>query len=192
MKLNQSKIEIQKAENSLMLMKESKTMIDFENNWRDFLISIEKAWIKSERECVDFRNKFQPWQGKFVKTRKNDPLLKYLKNARDVDTHSIEEIINKISGSLKLDALDWKKNLLIDKIEIVDGKITKYEGSQPLVVVEKPPTIQAKAFTNQGIIYLPPTFHIGKNIKESKNPIELAELGLKFYSNYLQLIEDTF
>jgi hypothetical protein len=192
MELNQSRIEIEKAKKSLNLMKESKTMLDFESNWRDFLIHLEKAWIKSERECLDFKNRFQPWQGKYVKIRRTDPLLKYLKNARDVDTHSIEEIVDKIPGSRTITTLNKQEPLFAKKLVIKNGEIIEYEGNQPLIIEDKPGRIDAKSFTNQGTIYLPPTYHLGKPLKHSKNPLEIAELGLEFYSKFLDEIEKKF
>ena len=192
MKLNQSRVEIQKAENSFQSMKDSKTLHEFETHWRDFIINIEKAWIKSERECQDFKNKFQPWQGNYVKSRRIDPLLKYMKNARDADMHSIQEIVEKINGSSSINPLNKKIGLHIDKLVIKNGKIVEYEGSQPLIIENKPAKIEAIPFVNQGTTYFPPTYHKGKSLKNPKNPIEIGGLALEFYSNYLNEIEKKF
>ena len=97
MDLSFSEKELKKAKMSLEKMKKIKSkddknlLIEFESNWIDFLINLEKIWKKSELECKHFST-FQPWQGKYKNERRKDPLLKYLKNARDADQHSIQPI----------------------------------------------------------------------------------------------------
>ena len=193
MELNHSKIELKKADKSFQQMKDSKTMDEYESNWRDFLNSLEKVWVKSKRECHGFKNKFQPWQGKFTKSRRIDPVAKYLKNARDADVHSIQEIVEKTAGSTTIRLADptvtsWK----VDKMVLVDGELVEYIGEQPLDQETHPAKVQAIPFTNQGVVFTVPTFHKGKQLNNPENPIELAELGLNFYSQYLDDIEKEF
>lgn len=192
MKLNFSRIELEKSKKNFEAMKNSKTLEEYEENWRDFVTNLEKVWIKSERECIEFKNKFQPWQGNFIKERRIDPLLKYVKNARDVETHSIQEIVEKRKGYTTINPLDNKKTLEIKNLVIENGKISFIESSQPLIVEQHSAKIIAIPFTNQGTVYLPPEFHRGLRLKNKSNPIEIAELALEYYENYLNEIEKNF
>ncbi len=62
-----------------------------EDEWRIYLNAIEKSWVKVARVCSHVSTKFQPSQGFYTKQRKKDPLLKYLKHARNSDQHSISK-----------------------------------------------------------------------------------------------------
>ena len=159
--------------------KENKDLlIDFESNWIDFLNNLEKIWKKSELECNNISN-FQPWQGSFKKERRRDPLLKYLKNARDADQHSIQPItIEK----------DYEINIISPK----EGQTFGFGEKIEIKTEIKEPRIETKAFKNRGVIYEPPLKHLNNKIKNPKDPIELAELGIIFYEEYLNKIKVKF
>lgn len=192
MKLTHSRIDLEKSKKNLEAMKVSKTLNEYEENWRDFLTNLEKVWIKSERECNDFKNKFQPWQGKFKNERRIDPLLKYVKNARDVETHSIQEIVEKQEGHTTINPLDRNQPLTIKNLVIGNGQISFDESSQPLVIENHKPKVIAISFTNQGTVYTPPHFHKETQLKNHNNPIEIAELAFNYYESYLDEIEKKF
>lgn len=192
MKLNFSRIELEKSKKNFEAMKNSKTLDEYEENWRNFVTNLEKVWIKAERECIEFKNKFQPWQGKFTRERRIDPLLKYVKNARDVETHSIQEIVEKQKGYTTINPLDKNKPLEIKNLIIANGKMSFTESSQPLIVEQHSAKIMAIPFTNQGTVYLPPEFHRGQRLQDKSNPLEIAELAIKYYENYLDEIENKF
>lgn len=192
MKLTHSRTDLEKSKKNLEAMKVSKTLNEYEENWRDFLTNLEKVWIKSERECNDFKNKFQPWQGKFKNERRIDPLLKYVKNARDVETHSIQEIVEKQEGHTTINPLDRNQPLIIKNLVIGNGQISFDESSQPLIIENHKPKVIAISFTNQGTVYTPPNFHRGTQLKNHNNPIEIAELAFNYYESYLDEIEKKF
>lgn len=75
-----------------MSLKAAENFEVFEEEWRHFLNCIEKVWDKVERSCQHVKNSFQPWQGKYANLRRKDMLLRYLKQARDADNHSIQEV----------------------------------------------------------------------------------------------------
>ncbi|TRX71254.1 hypothetical protein FNN09_07525 [Carboxylicivirga sp. M1479] len=171
-------------------MKKAKDLDEYETHWRNFLNDLEKVWIKSERECQDLKNKFQPWQGKFKRERRTFSLLKYLKNARDADVHSIHEIVEKSPGSTAINFAN-KKGGHIKEIKFENGAITKYEGD-PIVAKIKAPKIEACTFTNNGQTFVPPQNYRGVGLKNPRNPIELAQKGIEYYENYLEQIEANF
>ena len=192
MKLNFSRLELEKSKKNFEAMKSSKNLDEYEENWRDFVTNLEKVWIKSERECLEFKNKFQPWQGKFKNERRIDPLLKYVKNARDVDTHSIQEIVEKQKGYTTVNPIDNNKPLQIKNLLIANGEISFDESSQPLIMEQHTAKIVVIPFTNQGTVYLPPEFHRGQRLQDKTNPIEIAQLAINYYENYLNEIENKF
>ena len=184
MELIHSDRELKKAKKCLNEMKEIKSkenqnlLIDFESKWIDFLHNLEKVWKKAELECSNIQN-FEPWQGSFKSARRKDPLLKYLKNARDADQHSIQPITIKKDSEI---------NITSPK----DGAVF-YSGDAIKITSEiKNPRIETKPFKNRGVIYEPPIEHLGQKLKDPNDPIELAELGTKYYEEFLNKIREKF
>lgn len=66
-----------------------------------------------------------------------------------------------------------------------------YEGDPIVVVDHPPPTVEAVRVQNSGNWYNPPTTHLGKNLV-TKYPVEIAELGIKFYEEFLNEAEAKF
>jgi hypothetical protein len=185
--LQASKSELQRAKQSLTELKSSKDFKHFEDKWRDLLNYLEKCWIKSERECQHVKNKFEPWQGTFKALRRSDPLLKYLKQARDSDNHSVQEIIDKIPGHTTGKFLNPQGGH-IERMVFEKGVLKEYSGD-PMIIEFKPGKVEAKSVVNQGQTFTPPLYHRGRPLKNSKDPIEIAELGIGFYEDYLNQVE---
>ncbi|MFD0976764.1 hypothetical protein [Salinimicrobium gaetbulicola] len=190
MKLKQSRDELERAKQTVEKIKNSDSLDEYEELWKDFLHYLEKTWIKAERECQGFKNKFMPWQGKFKNLRRKDPLLKYLKNARDADVHSIQEITKKGKSSVTGNFVNPSGGY-IEKMVIKNGVIEEYKGD-PIIFEFSPGFVKAISFFNNNLLYDIPNYHRGEKVKNPDNPTELAELGIKFYADYLDKIEKEF
>jgi hypothetical protein len=181
MKLSFSEKELIKAKKYLdeMKAKEDKNLLmEFKSNWLNFLIYLERVWNKSEEEYTKFPN-FQPWQGKYIRERKKDSLLKYLKHARDTDQHSIQPITTEKGY----------------EVEIISpsNRFTFKEGESIRIEVDlKEPRIENESFINRDGHYEPPIEHLGKKISNPNDPIEIAELGFQYYEEYLKEIQAKF
>lgn len=187
--LKQPQSELSAASRSIDAMKTATTFEEFESEWREFLTCIEKAWNKTERVCQSQRDRFQPWQGKYQSLRKKDMLLRYLKQARDADNHSIQDIAELKPGYTGLNFADPRGGY-IKNLEIQNGQIVRYEGD-PAVLTIRPPHPVALPVKNSGQWYNPPTSHLGLPVADA-NPVSLAILGLKFYEDFLMSVEQEF
>lgn len=170
-------------------MRRAKSLEDFETEWRAYLNCIEKLWQKVERCCQHIRSTFEPWQGSYHRLRKKDMLLRYLKQARDADNHSIQDVTKIQPGSRGYRFLNPNGGY-IKRMEIRDGEVVHYEGD-PMIVEETPPQPVAVPVKNNGEWFNPPTSHLGQPVV-TQHPLALAELGLKFYSEYLAEVEKRF
>src|SRR5690625_6735723 len=56
---------------------------EYDRAWRDFLQAIDRTWNKVSARCKGER-KWKRFQSQYEKARKNDELLKYLSQARNV------------------------------------------------------------------------------------------------------------
>lgn len=184
------KRELNTAKRAIENMKNAQDFETLEDEWRIYLNSIEKAWVKAERVCSPVHTKFQPWQGFYAKQRKKDPLLNYLKHARNSDQHSIQESMNAkpASRSMYVEGADF---VHIDKLTIKDGEVVEYKGNKPLIVEDLPHRIELAPITDSGKLYQPPKVHLSKKIPWSA-PIDVAEFGLAYYLNFLAKIEKHF
>jgi len=189
MLLDAAKKEMAAAKRALTSMKAATSFDVFEEEWRDLLNCLEKLWNKVERGCQHKKDSFQPWQGKYSRERKKDMLLRYLKQARDADNHSIQEVAEVRPGHRTMNFVNPMGGY-IDHMEIRNGEVVSYRGD-PMIVADHPPTVEAVKVKNSGNWYNPPTSHLGKSVK-SKHPVLLGELGIKFYESFLNEAEEKF
>lgn len=188
--LRHAKANLLDAQNAINKMASAASFEDYESEWREFLGHLEKVWVKVERTCVPIQAKFQPWQGRFQALRKKDMLLRYLKAARDADTHSIQDLARMNHGHRSISFANPHGGH-IEHLEISGkGEIMTYKGD-PLLVTETPPQPVALPVKNSGQWYNPPAFHLGDAISNS-HPTELAKLGLHFYVGFVAEVERTF
>lgn len=177
------------AERAVQRMEEATKFEIFEENWRILLSCLEKAWIKTERSCQDIQNKFQPWQGKYARDRKQLMYLQYLKQARNADTHSIQIMTAVAQGYLGISAPNGGC-LQIDSLTTDANGNTIYRGS-PAIITERKPFPVAVRVENSGKWYDPPaTF--GDQFGTYSSPLHLAKAGLDYYKFFLQEAEKKF
>lgn len=185
--LRRSKWAMEGAERSLSDMKNAKSFEDFSHAWQTYLERLEKIWVKVERECQHVKSLFQPWQGKYASLRRNDPLLSYLYQARHADQHSIQPTAANSFGGLQLK---------IPPLGEVEIKVDHRTGQLQVIgaVLETctlPPALLLLPIENRGVKYSPPNEHLGEKIIET-GPVAVAEMGLRFYKDYLKQVEDKF
>jgi len=187
--LKHSKAELRAASRAIESMKRSDSMDRFESEWREFLTCLEKVWTKVERTCQPHRNTFQPWQGQFQALRKKDMLLRYLKQARDADNHSIQDMTEIKPGETTLNLVN-RGGGYIQNLEIRNGQIVSYQGD-PMVLKTTFPHPIAVPIQNNGVWYNPPTSHLGRPVL-NLHPVTLADLGIAFYSDFVGQAEGKF
>lgn len=71
------------------------------------------------------------------------------------------------------------------------GELIEYKGS-PIDLIFSPAQLKVKSFRNSSIEYSVPQIHNYQRIQDPEDPICLAELGVKFYADFLDQIEGRF
>lgn len=189
--LYHAKRELVAAEKAIERMSQSKSLEDLEDEWKNYLNAIEKNWVKTERACQHIRNKFEPWQGQFTRERKKDPLLKYIKHARNSDQHTIHECMEKKDASNSMYVEGGPGVTHIERLEIKDGKLVEYRGNKPLIIENLPNRIELLRVKDGSKWYNPPKSH--KQVKlHWSAPIDVAVLGLEFYRDFVKQTEEKF
>jgi hypothetical protein len=152
-------------------MRSASDFDSFEDAWRQYLVALQKVWIKTERSCQPVRESFEPWQGKFKRQRKKDQLLRYLEHVRNADQHSIQLILDDVPEQI-----------------VTAGGDKVYVGNDVVVIA---PRIELLPVEDRGVWYNPPAEHLGKVLAE-RGPLKVAELGLIFYAGFVGQAERKF
>ncbi|MCW8312064.1 hypothetical protein K7A41_12590 [Sphingobacterium sp. InxBP1] len=166
----------QELENSKRAFHQFKQMKVFEplnKDFQGFIMHLDLVFIKAERGCQDIKSKFQPFQGKYKKLRREDPLLSYLKNARDAINHDNATIYdfedtNILADIVKMTHKDGHGNEIIEEIPVFES------------------VIKLKKFKINNQEWLPPTMHLGQPLFCRADPTEVATLAFKFYEDFLK------
>jgi hypothetical protein len=178
-------------------MEAASDFLDFNRHWQDFLFRIERAWEAAER---DLRRQpgFQQWFSPYNQQRKKDPLLLFLAQARNAETHSVSPTLNKPIRFVFRDKYGHPFRLKginssIDKDGVVtvnvetaaEDSLLSYEAQ----LLPTPPVLQK--FRNYGVWYSPPKSHLGTRLA-SRHPVDIARLGHAFYSSFINEAEFRF
>ena len=141
----------------------------YEYAWRDFLRRIDRVWKKMKSVCTG-KPGWQTPASKIGHLRKTDSLLKYLIHARNVDEHTISDVVTEWNPNMQAKQfgtsvlLEWK------------------EWDRPLLAV-----------TDRGVCYSPPNQHLGQPLKTYRKKGEaesvlVARLALDFYFRQLSIV----
>lgn len=185
---DQPKNELAQARAAVDAMRSSKSLDEFEENWKEFLRRLERAWNKA---CAHFGKspKWNGWKGKHEALRKSDPLLSYLINARGADEHTVNEIVERKPGGIGINPAEGN-TLYIERMEINRGNIS-IKSPQRLKIEFLPAKTLLLPVVNRGRTYAVPTSHLGKAV-DPTNVISVAERGVEFYERLLSEAETFF
>lgn len=144
----------------------------FDSIWREFLQKIDRIWNKTQAAMHD-HPRWPQLESEINRLRNTDPLLLYLRQARNAEEHSVQSI-----------AADWNANLRLSQVEGNRIHAQWDPWNRSLLPVK-----------NRGITYQPPRDHLGKNIAGATEvgaaePIIVAELALQFYKDTLNRVVD--
>jgi hypothetical protein len=112
-----------------------------------------------------------------------------IKQARDADNHSIQDITAFQAGSRAMRFVNPRGGH-IKRMQISGGQIVHYEGD-PMIVEDHPPHPIAVRVKNHGEWFNPPSTHLGHPVP-NQHPVLLAELAHKFYSSYIDEVDRKF
>lgn len=185
------KQELQKARDARDLLEGAGTLPFIEEQWKEYLRRLERAWNKLEGH-YSRSPKWSGWQSRIVALRRTDPLLAYLKNARDVEEHSVVDITQTDEGELHINAAEPGGKLHIKKLVIgAGGQVEYFEAGSPFKMEHTGPKVRLVPVKNRSRTYDPPNRHLGQPI-DNGNLVAVMEAGLAFYEKALADAEAFF
>ena len=195
MNLINSQQDLDIAKNQIEVMATTKNFKVFYEAWENYLIRIERSWERAERILRD-RKGIQQWIKPYKVLRKKDPLLKYLKQARNAETHAVTNTMGldtKIAVKDKLGRPFTVRNIKTS-IENKTLNIDIDTGYDALFLYEANVIPSVPKFTkivNRGKRYNPPVTHLGNDVGNI-HPVDAAKNGLMFYQAFLAEAEKKY
>lgn len=176
--------ELTVARDAIEVMANATTFPDFEKSWQDFLFRLERTW-EIARHAVEVSGASgQSWLSANASLRRKDSLLRYLKHARDAETHAVEPTIENTLSISMSDALARPFRLDSVEVECKDG-VLSIDFQTPDGHLDWRPEIQPGdpqlvRFKTRGTWYNPPIEHLG-NVLVNIHPVAVAIMGHEFY-----------
>ncbi|AUO00415.1 hypothetical protein C0558_00915 [Serratia marcescens] len=186
MDIKPARKQLRFATSSFIAMQSAKNFDDFEMNWSNFLSYIEQVFDKVRIACSTMAKNYASFISPINAQRAGDPLLVYLKQARNAVHHGVQETAKQTPAHMRYEI--GAGNMVIENLEIEDGKPIKYSGNLPLETYVIPERIVAVDFDNRGVRYKVPASHLGKDLADN-HPLTLATLALDYYSDFLDKVE---
>jgi hypothetical protein len=184
-KMIDTKRDLEVAAKDLEQMAMSTTLSTFKTSWESFLFRLERAWERTERfvQAKSGRDA-QSWLTANAKLRRTDPLLQYLKQARNTETHAISPSVESDKVISISDRFGRPFSLNDVKLSVDGNTLVIDLGSHDIGIdwtgrVE-PSDPKLQIIVNRRQRYEPPTRHLGNTIV-STHPVFIATLGLNFY-----------
>jgi hypothetical protein len=166
-----TKRDIDVAMRELEEMARATTLCELKTAWESFLFRVERAWERTERFVQQQSGgAAQSWLSTNAKLRRVDPLLQYLKQARNAETHAIASSVESdkvisitdrfgrpfIVNDVKLSVEGTTLVIDLNSLDIGIDWTGKVEPTNPklqqIVVRGKkydPPTRHLERFSNQ-------------------------------------------
>lgn len=180
---------LKRAEISLAALTKSDVPEEQAAHWSDFLTQIDRTWNKCE---AHFKKspKWHGWASKWGKLRTADPLLLYLRQARNVDEHTTDPIHEKRPGGVGIGPAKGD-SLYVHEMRIENGQITKLHTDVPVKFTIFSGQAGPVPVKNRGVTYSVPDSHLGKKV-DSPDFKTLASLAYDFYKSALTEAEAFF
>ena len=182
------------ARSEIEKMKSTISFSEFTEAWQNYLMRIEKVWEFVER-ALRGQPGFQQWYAPYNNLRRKDPLLIFLRQARNAEVHSATATVAK---PLKMAVVDrsgrgFQLNSISSRLE--NGTLTIDLDSPDILLNLNarliPTDPEVVRFKCRGKWYNPPWQHLKERIS-NLHPVYIASVGLDFYNVFLQESEFKF
>jgi hypothetical protein len=175
---------LDRAKAELVAMQKADSFKKMEEGWSNFLTMANRVYVKLE-QGAKVSGPSKGWFGLKRHERKVDPLLKYIKNARDVDEHGLQRITDRQDGGVgvKFPTATNDAPVRVKSGSIGGGQISfeLEDPNTPVVIEIVPSAVKLVEVINHGDRYQPPEEHMGQPISRihpvaHPHPVAVASL----------------
>jgi hypothetical protein len=155
----------------------------YEREWKNLLSALERLWGKANSHFGKSRE-WKAWSEEVVRLRRTDPVLRYLRVARNVDEHTIEPIADREVITKSLEAT---RTVSYDE----KGRIVPSPFAKPPRLIVTAHRMRLLSVKDRNETIPVPDSHLGSPI-EGHLPLVVAEAGVRFYADLLERAEKRF
>jgi hypothetical protein len=165
---------------SIETMRAAGNFQSFEDAWSDLLMAAAKIYTKLEQGSKT-GGPSAPWFGHKLHQRKNDPLLRYIRAARDIDYHGLEKVTERVPGSTKIGG-DFQLDGVINSAGPgTDLRVTPIGGVAPFVEISPARSQLVDIVHRDGMIPTPK-----QPDGSALSPLEAAEATRRYMTDMVQ------
>jgi len=184
--LTQARRELDVAHSALEKMAGAHDYNEIELQWENLLSRVERCWEKTVLELTP-KPKFGGIRSKYEGLRKTDPLLAYLKQARNANEHSLQ-IVLRADGS-RIAKLEGEGGGELVQILHIGNNVFRIiplndAARKGLKFYPRCKVLQVE---NRGAKFPEPKTHLGQNVPNDF--LIIGELGIEFYRKALDDIQ---
>ncbi|AIV76661.1 Uncharacterised protein [Burkholderia pseudomallei] len=182
--------DIKDAYGYLEEMRTAKTYHAYDRAWVNLLGALSRAWHRTGACIKPFPNiKYSALVDEATKLigEGGDELLVYLRMARNVREHGLEDITTHAPGRVEIGPPDGSNVTYVRHMEIRGGKITKLDAPNGAKIEFKPGRVIPTSIKVGGKEYPLPKTHLGKPILSSDAAV-FGLLGIVFYEQTINSI----
>jgi hypothetical protein len=171
--LQKARAAFARAQQDLAGLKASNDFPSIETHWETFLDNANKVFTRLEQAAND-TTKGKAWWGSQVYEWKKDPLLRYIRQARDATQHSIQEVAQPNPGrATRITDASFEELAEVHREAQKVGLPYAVLGGFEVVW----PHIEVLDVVNKGVTFPRPTEHLGKSVGAT-TPAEIGNLTL--------------
>ena len=167
---------------------------EFRPIWTEFLLAINAAFSKLEQGAKGCGSS-EGWYGRHKHTRRKDPLLSYLHQARNSDEHGISPVSRATPGGVAINPPEGSDR--IDHVSIDDDGVVAVransDGKMPLIEIRIGRIHLVEVYNDKFNDRFPvPNEHLGKPIEQVHDlggevgPLEVGAPGLTYVRKMLE------
>jgi len=176
--------EFQQAAESLESLKASVDFASAEKHWVAFLGSAHRLFTKLEAGSkTSFKSK--AWWGTQVRAWKEDSLLRYVRHARNVNDHTLQEIAQEVGSSTK-----WVQPTPEETANLSQAMNERNTAFAPIGMIEVVwAHVRVIEIIDRGTRYPPPWMHLGRPVFNI-TPANIGGLALEYMRSMLERAEE--
>ncbi|MBZ9874985.1 hypothetical protein LB542_29570 [Mesorhizobium sp. BR1-1-9] len=190
--VEKARVRVARAAAALERISNSSGFETFSEAWTDFLLAANSIFSIIEKGAANDA-KSRQWYGCKKKQGRQDPLVRYMVQARNADEHGIEPVAEHVPGHVAFGK--GGESVHIEKLSIRNGELVNAEihpvnGRLPTVEIQNPhPRLMPVIDDRYGIQQFDlPTEHLGSKIADV-SPRTLARLMMDYVTDLVNEAE---
>lgn len=191
-----TKRDLQLAAAEIEQMADARDLANLRSSWEIYLFRLERAWERTERAAQAKPGRdAQSWLSANAKLRRADPLLQYLKQARNAETHALASSVDSHKIISVSDRFGRPFSLNNVKVSVKGHTLVIDLDSNAIGIdwtaKAEPADPKLQRICCRGKWYEPPRRHLGNRIND-QHPVAIATLGLNFYKGAFKALDPLF